>query len=62
MKHTYMSSNFTNKATSLYISFYCNCPFRSSFLLSPSLILHKTRAETIVTQAGGKRILSYFLS
>ena len=38
MKHTYMSSNFTKKATSLNISFNCNCPFRSSFLLSPSLI------------------------
>ena len=40
----------------------CNCPFRSSFLLSPSLTLHKTRAETLATQAGGRRILSYLLS
>ena len=62
MKHTYMSSNFTKKATSLNISFNCNCPFRSSFLLSPSLILHKTRAETLATQAGSRGILSYSLS
>ena len=62
MKHTYMSSNFTKKATSLNISFNWNCPFRSSFLLSPSLILHKTRAETLATQAGSRRILSYSLS
>ena len=61
MKHTYMSSNFTKKATSLNIS-NCNCLFRSSFLLSPSLILHKTRAETLATQAGSRRILSYSLS
>ena len=62
MKHTYMSSNFTKKATSLNISFNCNCPFRSSFLLSISLILHKTREETLATQAGSRRILSYSLS
>ena len=59
MKHTYMSSNFTKKDTSLYISFNCNCPFRSSFLLFPSLKGHSQlcdRADLDTTFASLKSV------